>query len=143
MRLATRRFGEIDVEEDDLLTFPEGLVGLSRHKRFLLLQDPESKQLLWLQSVDFPEFTLATVPSQQVQLNYHIDVHPEEIRCLKLDNKSEAVVLLILNRVNEQFAVNLKGPLLLNPHRMLGKQVVLNDPDYEVRNLVAIDATVT
>lgn len=137
MRIHSHRFGELDVPEETVFRFPEGLVGLGQFKQFVLLEDPESADLIWLQSVEEPRFALATVLSAKLGSEYTVDLQAADCETLKLTNAEEAEILVILNRVDGNFHANLKGPVILNVGAMLGKQVVLHNPLYDVRHAIA------
>ena len=52
MLIKTSRFGEIEVQEDQIITIPSGLIGFSEDRRFVIREDEAAKPFLWLQSVD-------------------------------------------------------------------------------------------
>ena len=138
MKVRTHRFGEIEVGPEDVITFPEGLVGLSAHKRFMMLRDPESADLIWLQSVDDPNFALATIHHSKLGIDYKVETTPLDVASLQLDDVADAEAFVIINRVDGRFSVNLRGPIIVNASKMLGKQVVLKNPAYGTRRLLEI-----
>lgn len=134
MIVDTCRFGAIEIAEDDVLLFPEGLVGLSRLKRFVLLRDPQSAELFWLQSLDEREFAFACIHSSKLGGPFELDLSEVDVDALKLTSSEDAEIFFIVNRVDGAFTANLKGPLVVNAVKSLGKQAVLTDPRYEVRH---------
>lgn len=134
MKIASHRFGDIDVPDELLLHFPEGLVGLARHQRFALLQDPESEHLLWMQSTQEKDFALATVHYSRLGFEYQVEVQPEDLAAIGAESPEEVLVFVVLNRQEGKFYVNLRGPILIHAHKRLGKQVVLANPTYQVRH---------
>ena len=52
MLIQTSRFGEIEVEENQIISFPSGLVGFSEDRRFVIREDDAAAPFLWLQSVE-------------------------------------------------------------------------------------------
>lgn len=134
MIVETYRFGTIEISEEDILRFPEGLVGLSRLKRFVLLRDPQSAELYWLQSLDDREFALACLHSSKLEGQFELEPGELDLSCLKLESPKDVEVFVVLNRVQGTFTANLKGPVIVNPAKSLGKQVVLTDPRYDVRH---------
>lgn len=137
MKVSTYRFGEIEADEEQLVRFPEGLVGLARLKRFLLLADPDSENLYWLQSTDEPAFALAMVHSSWLDFPYEVRVPAGELHSIGASRPEEVEIFVILNRVDGRFTVNLRGPVLLCPATRLGKQAVLADAAYDVRHPVS------
>lgn len=141
MKISTRRFAEIEVCDEDIVHFPEGLVGLASHKQFILLQDPESTDLIWLQSLDQHDFALATIHSSKLGPDFPLEVHPAELHSLRLDSPDDLAAFLIINRIDGQFFVNLRGPIMVNAQRMIGRQVVLQDDRYGVRHAVSVSTS--
>ena len=42
MRVETARFGPLDIEDETIFTFPMGLLGFARHKRFVVVDHPNN-----------------------------------------------------------------------------------------------------
>jgi len=59
MIVRTTRFGDVDIAEDRVITFPKGLLGFADNKRYCLFEPNEDACFYWLQSLDDP--TLAFV----------------------------------------------------------------------------------
>jgi flagellar assembly factor FliW len=136
LKITTRRFGALEITDDDIVRLPEGLVGLSRLKRFVLIQDPDSPDLYWLQNVEEPDFTLAAIPAAKLGGSYAPELPKAELDGLGITDARLATVLVIVNRVAGEFYANLRGPVVIHPDDMRGKQIVLNDPKYSVRHLL-------
>ena len=60
MKIQTRAFGEVDIEDDKIITFTDGIIGYPELTKFALIYDKEkgSSSIQWLQSVDEPGFAL-------------------------------------------------------------------------------------
>ncbi|MCX7978527.1 MAG: flagellar assembly protein FliW, partial [Bdellovibrionaceae bacterium] len=52
MLLETSRFGKVEVAPEDVLTFPEGILGFSDLRQFVILDDPNDEIFAWLQSCE-------------------------------------------------------------------------------------------
>ncbi len=126
MKIETSRFGRIDIEDDKIITLPDGMLGFSG-TRFILLTPEKPTPFRWLQSVDDPALAFVVVDAQQVLPDYTVSLTADEHSRLALDSKTEVVILLVATLVSEtrSVTVNLQGPLVLNPDRMLAKQIVL------------------
>lgn len=56
MKIITRDFGEQEIEEDKIITFPEGIIGFENVKRYALLSPlGDGVFPMWLQAVDSKE----------------------------------------------------------------------------------------
>jgi flagellar assembly factor FliW len=129
MQLATTRFGVLEVETHDLLTFPAGLVGLEHCRRWVLLADASNDALGWLQSVERADVALAVVSPRRFVPTYQLRIGRNELIPLQLAQVEGAQVLAIVGRGERGLTLNLKAPLVINVERRLGRQVVSTADD--------------
>ena len=57
MKIQTAHFGEVEIDDNKVLFFDNGLPGLEDNKRFALLSNEESKPINWFQSLDHREIS--------------------------------------------------------------------------------------
>ncbi|CAN5908632.1 flagellar assembly protein FliW [soil metagenome] len=133
MNIVTTRFGTIQVPNESLLLIPEGLVGFRSYTQFVYWVDPEVEELYWLQSATEPGLAFALVPPPISAGDYRVELRPGDRASLELEDERDAIVQVILNRGDGGLTVNLQGPLVINPVRRLGRQLVLTSSRYAVR----------
>ena len=134
MNIVTTRFGLIQASELDFFLIPEGLLGFRSYTQYLHLPDPEVTGLTWLQSVTAPDLAFALVAPPLAVSDYRIELRPGDRAALELDDERSALIYVILNRgEGGGLTVNLQGPLVFNPVRRLGRQLVLTSSRYAVR----------
>jgi flagellar assembly factor FliW len=126
MLIETTRFGPVDIEPDDVIHFPNGLLGMEECRRWVLLGDEENDVLGWLQSVDRSEIAMAVVSPRRFVPDYQMRVARHELGPLALEDVRQAQVLVILGKTDRAMTLNLKAPLVFNLPRRLGRQVVTN-----------------
>lgn len=126
MEVNTTRFGPLEVEAEDLILFPSGLMGLEDCRQWVLLTDAGNECLGWLQSATRPEVALAVVSPRRFVPQYQLRVPRSELEPLRLDEVRQAQVLVVLSKNGEAITLNLKAPLVINPERRLGRQVIAN-----------------
>jgi flagellar assembly factor FliW len=126
MKIDTTRFGTVDIEPDDLLQFPAGLVGFEDCRHWVLLADTANDALGWLQSTMRPEIALAVVCPRRFVPEYQVRVSRGELTPLDLSDVRAAQVLSILGKNERGLTLNLKAPLVINLQRRLGRQVITN-----------------
>lgn len=126
MKIETSRFGLLDIDDDKIINLPDGMPGFA-DTRFILLTPEKETPFRWFQSVDSPALAFVVVDAQQVLPDYTVSLTADEHSRLALDSKTEVVILLVVTLASEtrSITVNLQGPLVLNPDRMLAKQIVL------------------
>jgi flagellar assembly factor FliW len=134
VNVVTTRFGTVQVGEADLIRIPEGLVGFRDLTLFVQLPDPEVSGLSWLQSITAPEIAFGIVPPPLAVADYRVELRPGDRAALELDDERSALVYVILNRGDGGgLTANLQGPLVFNPVKRLGRQLVLTSSRYAVK----------
>jgi len=138
LRVATTRFGEVEISRDTVIEFPRGLVGMPRLRRFALLAGKGPFQ--WLQSLDDPDGTFVVIDADEVVSTYEIHPMDDDIRVVTgSDEPAPLCALLIVTIPREEptrMTANLMAPLIINTERRVGVQAVLPDR-YPVRHPLA------
>ena len=81
-----------------------------------------------------PELAFGLVAPPLAVSDYRIEIRPGDRAALELDDERSALIYVILNRGDGGgLTVNLQGPLVFNPVRRLGRQLVLTSSRYPVR----------
>jgi flagellar assembly factor FliW len=134
VNILTTRFGLIQACESDVIFIPEGLLGFRSCTHYLLLPDPVVSGLSWLQSASAPELAFGLVAPPLAVSDYRVELRQADRAALELEDERSALVYVILNRgEGGVLTVNLQGPLVFNPIRRLGRQLVLTSSRYPVR----------
>jgi flagellar assembly factor FliW len=135
MNISTTRFGTLTIEESDVLTFVDGLIGMEDCRRWVLLADAQNSSLGWLQSLDRAEVALAAVSPRRFVPDYRARVARRDIAPLGIRESGDAQVLAIISQVNGALTLNLKAPLVIHLAERLGRQIVTRD-DHAVQHRV-------
>lgn len=120
MQLVTPQFGVLDIDEDTIITFPEGMPGFEDCKRFKLLhEDSPAPRVLWLQSIDAPELVLSVIDASLLGFHYQLTLSDEERALIDYADDAEIILLLTLSRVGGTGSVqpNTGSPIVLNAAR--------------------------
>lgn len=135
MNFETSRFGQIQVEADDLIHFSEGLVGFETLTRFVLVDDPTDDLFVWLQSCERPEIAFPLLEPQLFLQSYDIHLSAKENADLEIRGLDEASVFNILTIPQDPtlMTANLKAPVVINSKLRKAKQCVLQDHNLQIR----------
>ncbi len=137
MLVNTRIFGEIEINDDKIVTFENGIIGFPDLKHFALVYDEEKKgttTISYLQSIDEGNFALPVMNPTIVKEDYNPFVEEELLKPLGvLDANNMCVVVTVkVPRQIEDISVNLKAPIIINVDTLKGAQVIIED-SYPVR----------
>lgn len=134
--METHLFGTLEVGEDQVYRFPEGLYGFEELRRFVLIEATPGAPWKWLQSLDEPRISFVILDPFVVCPDYQPGIPAAELAPLGLETANEAAVY-VLATVPADLArttVNLRAPLVFNPKARLGRQIILPDDRYQVRH---------
>ncbi|MCK5162647.1 MAG: flagellar assembly protein FliW [Desulfobacula sp.] len=135
MKINTRKFGEITIDEKKILTMPEGLPGFSGFERFVLLEDPKTAPFCWFQSLEEPNLALVIMDPLVFKPDYRLGLK-KFISDMNWTDMKEGdlliyvVVNIIGEKENKKITANLMGPLVINSKNNEAVQVVISDPAY-------------
>jgi len=127
MQANTSRFGAVDIQPEDVLLFSRGLIGLESHRHWVLLADPRSSGVAWLQSLTDPAVALPMVSPRRFMPGYRVLIQRNQLTPLELAVLDEAFVLVPVGRNESGLTLNLRAPVILNLNRRIGRQVVTGD----------------
>jgi flagellar assembly factor FliW len=134
--LMTQQFGEIEYHEGRVITMSEGLVGFEDQTRFILVEAKDYEPFLLLISVDEPEIGFPLIPAIYADPKYSPSLSADELALLGGEEiLKEYAVLLVATIGNNQSetTANLRAPVFINPEKRVGRQVILTDDQYPVR----------
>ncbi len=133
MRVQTTRFGELEVADNEIITFPQGILGFEAVKEYILLEG--SGSFRFLQAVGEPDLTFVVIDPREIVRGYKVEVSKGEVKDIGIREPEEAVILAIATIPGDvrKMTVNLQAPLVINAVNRKGKQIVLSDQGYSLR----------
>ncbi len=139
MKLTTRIFGEVDIEDSKIIEFPNGIIGFPDLKKFTLMHDSEdsegSNTIKWLQSIDEPGFAMPVMDPLYVCPDYKPEIETEKIKDIGELNDEDILILVTVTVPHdlEKMTVNLMGPFIINLKSMKAAQCIVDNDDYPVK----------
>ena len=138
MKIETRIFGQIDIDDNKIITLEKGMIGFPELTRFALIYDKEKKdkgfQIAWLQSMDDGDIAFPVTDPMYFMEAYHPRVQEELISSLGEINEENTYILVTVTvppKV-ENFSVNLKAPIVINSDTNKGVQII-TESDYPLK----------
>jgi flagellar assembly factor FliW len=138
MQITTRVFGEINIEDDKIITFVNGLVGFPQLKDFALIYDTEKSDhrgIQWLQSMQEPDFAMPVIDPLALIPNYNPQVEDEWLKPLGELDPEYLLVLVTVTVPKDitKMTVNLKGPIVINTDTRKACQVIAEGDECDVK----------
>ena len=138
MEIKTTRFGTITVEDGKVLHFPQSIPGFAS-KEFVLLTLEDQRPFRWLQAVDDPNLAFVVLDPFPFFKDYKPLVPTVDMAFLEMTAQSEALLfVLCVVKEGPTITANLLAPILINPGNNRGKQVILMNQDYPIRQPLSL-----
>lgn len=141
MIIKTKFYGEVEFNEQNIITFEQGIPGFADLHKFAVIP-VEDLIFSYMQSVEDENICFVVVPPTFVDPKYDINISDETVKSLKIENPEDIYVYSIVtipDNINEM-TVNLRAPILLNTKNNKAVQEVLEDDRYSIRHKVIKEA---
>jgi len=142
MIIKTKYFSEIEVTDEEKINFPEPLPGFEALFDYVIIPFyDDSDSLLCLQSVDDPDLALVLINPAYVVANYSPTLSRDDFSALQAESDTPLAyyAISVIHDDWKDSTINLKCPIVINPEKMLGRQVVTDDPSYSMRHPIDND----
>lgn len=136
MSTLTGKFGTVEYDETDVVTFHEGIVGFPHLTKFLVTSHREDTPFRWLQSIDEPGFAMLVVSPETYVGNYSPSIDRQDAAELGITDSSFPllyVTVTIPTGRPQDLTVNLAGPIVINPETRSARQFIVEHPSYTTK----------
>ena len=136
MLIHTVNFGDLEVPEDKIITFKEGLPGFPQIHRFAILELEELKPFQYLQALDDPPISLFVINPFMVDPTYEFRLTDSDMEDINSTNPAELAVYAVATIPDDpnSATLNLMAPIVINDKGRCGKQVILHESKYSVKH---------
>ena len=137
MRITTKAFGDIEIDDRQVLFFPHGIIGFEQLKNYALL-DAAQAPFYWLQSLDDAEIAFILIDPHVFRPAYSPDVPEEDMEGLSLESAEDLLVFAIVTIPENQnrMTANLQGPLLINRRTRRGRQSISLNQNWQLKHFI-------
>jgi flagellar assembly factor FliW len=137
LNIKTKYFDEVEINEEDIITFQNGLPGFLEEKQFVLM-NLEDTVFQVLQSVTTEGLAFIVVNPFQFKADYSFVLDDQVVEQLQIESNEDVTILSIvtLKESLKQSTVNLKAPLVINAKRKEGKQYIIQKTDYTTKESI-------
>lgn len=135
VNINTSRFGELQVNKEDILDFPDGLLGFENLKNFFIVDPGDSTLILWLQSTEKESVAFPIIEPKIFNPEYIAKLVPTDLQSIELESTSHAKIYTILTIPTDisKMSANLKAPIVINNAKKLARQIVLQNSKLNVK----------
>ena len=139
MLIQTSRFGPVTLQDEDIIEFPEGILGFNDLRKFVLLDDPNDEIFAWLQSCEVAQIAFPVLEPELFSQTYQVALTKHDLESLGLTVQSDkqyrvrSFSIITIPEDPTQMTANLKAPIVINIEKRVARQIVLQDNNLAIR----------
>ncbi len=137
MIIQSDRFGSIDVDAQDIISFSRGIIGFADEREFVLIRTRNANAVGWLQSANTPYMALPVVSAHVLMPKYpDVEIESYAEAAGLGQSLEDLAVLVVLNAPpGIPATVNLVAPIIVNASTRKGAQVLLEGSHFTTREI--------
>lgn len=138
VKIQTKYHGEIEIDQSQAITFPQGIPSFLDEKEFCILPFSEDTPFFILQSLQTSSLAFVIVSPFDFFDDYEVKLADSAVKGLEIEDKEDVMVFSILT-VQDPFqntTANLQGPIVINDRKKLGKQIIQNESPYTTKHVL-------
>lgn len=134
MKIETKAQGTVEVDEKQIVDFPEGILGFEQYHKYALVNS-DYEPFIWLQSLEEKNLAFLMIDPFLVCGEYEADIDDETLRKIQVFSPEDIVLMTIVTIPADGFPItaNFLGPVIINRRNNKCMQVVLNDSRWDTR----------
>ena len=128
----------VEWTEDQVIHFPNGLPGFEDARKFIIMSVPEHQPFHWMECVDEINIRFAVINPLSFRPDYQPKIKKEELASLDIGDPKELLlyVIVTLRTPLVESTANLMGPLFINIREKVGKQIIIENDAYSLRERI-------
>lgn len=141
MLIQSSQLGDIEVGDDEIISFPQGLPGFPEEKAFAFLPYQVDSPFGYLQSVATAKLTFLVVNPFAFFADYEFELSDDTLEEMTLtqSNLPQIINIVSVPDKTENMTMNLLAPVIINTQTNKAVQVILKNTAYTTRHRLFAD----
>ncbi len=139
MKLNTKPFGIITIEEKQKIIFERGIFGFEKIREYALI-NASQWPFFWLQAVEVPDLAFILIDPSIFRPDYTPDVDENDLLEIDIrpEEKEKMLVFSIVTVPEDQkkMSANLQGPVIINRETRKARQFISTNQKWCVRHYI-------
>jgi flagellar assembly factor FliW len=138
MEIQHRHLGRVTYSPEDVVFFPQGLLGFLKFKNYLFVKENEFLPFVWMVSTETPDVGFLLAEPMRFCPDYVPNITKRDLNELLAENPQslDMYSIVTVNQDPHLATANLSGPILVNETKKIGKQLVLLDDRYSTKHRI-------
>jgi flagellar assembly factor FliW len=138
MLINTVRFGEIEIQDTEIISFPQGIPGFEQLHQFVIIKPNLELPFSFLQSMEDGDVAFIIASPFVFYPGYEFEISEDTKQELAINEEADVLVwnIVSIREGLEDATINLLAPVIINNRDLLGKQIILQGTDYRVKHML-------
>ena len=141
MIIETRDFGTVEIEDEKVIHFPQGIPGFDEYKDYVILYDHDGEEQEFfscLQCATEQGLAFPVVDPFHLMDTYNPMIEDDLLEPLGEFTDEDLMVLLLATVPADvkKTSVNMKAPILINVRNHQAMQVIVENDDYQIKHML-------
>ena len=121
-------FGDLEIEENKIYTFAQGIPGIKNCSKYTLLDFEENSPFMWLQACEPPYLSILGIDPATIAPDFEVPFSPANAEELKIESLDHVFMLapVVVPENPREMTANLLAPFIFNYKTLLARQIVVN-----------------
>lgn len=137
MIIETKFYGKIEVEDNRIINFKNGIPGFENLNSFALIDIENNTNLKFLQSLEKKDVCLIIVSPWDFFKDYEVYLSDDELKELEINNENDVLIFNVITVREKVITVNLVAPIIINVINKNAKQIILSESKYSIRQEIS------
>ena len=137
--LTSTRFGELEIDEGDIINFPAGIPGFEDKHHWIIIGDDDNA-IMWMHSTEDGELALPVTTPDSVKSDYNAQIPSEALEPIgDVKGDADVAILIVITIPPDRpwdMTANLKAPIVVNRTNRTAVQTIALNDDYDFRWMV-------
>lgn len=135
MRIETKHVGEVEINNNEIITFKDGLLGFKEYRQYVILPLNDETPFLTMQCIEEPALAFIVMSPFDFKKDYEFELSAEVIAALEIQGEEQVELysILVIPEKMMDMTANLKAPIVINIQNKQAKQVILENTDYPIK----------
>ena len=138
MKLMSRRLGEIEIDENRVITFPHGIPGFENDREYAIFPVvDEEGPFYYMHAVSNPDLCLVLAVPFVFFPDYELELPSENLEILGIVESERDLAVFVVLTIPGDFrdtTANLLAPIIVNPATRRGLQYVIENSRYQTKH---------
>ncbi|MEC8557402.1 MAG: flagellar assembly protein FliW [Planctomycetota bacterium] len=127
MLVQTSRFGQVQSSQEEVIIFPKGLIGFESVRHWIIVPDPMSEDVAWIQSIAEEQVALPIISPRKFAPDYKVCISNRQLSDLHIRRTDQIYVFSVVSKSGKSLTMNLRSPVVINLTKRLACQVISSE----------------